>query len=537
MIGRSREILERFPAHFEAARPGKVLGEVVDALAQDLDMLAARLAAVRRAHRLGEADEISDLLLIGAMHGISEGELELLFMRFARAGALAAKLHDAADPARDAAAEALLALWSLSASPPRLPSYAPAVSGGGAPDLNAARKRLLDSVSVATRYRELTGALRKRIAGICRVHAGGNGTVQAVMEGAANALDLDMDAVISSVDRFWHAALVHDRLRLTHPVPKLDKAGNPTSGEVPARFDVEDEIVALEENPIQRITTDSIGRSHTDRWSITRRGFDRALTQIRITGIGDRTIGPMVVDCDEGRGFGYAGSVPHGKTLIFTEEGRAQLDGADVTASAYAWEGGCFADTDRISKNDFTFDGVGRDPKKRPATFVTTTPADALDREAVYPHGDVTLPVPGMPVGVTRFAFFIQEGHFNDTEVRLAVPRSSAAFFDASVFAPPPPPTRQPSAEVAFSWLENRPFSARLLIPARFRNLTDDVEGTEVRRRVSIAVERFRPLGIELTVDFIDHRWVLGQGQMQDGQGADVIEKLRAAMVLWEAPA
>jgi len=527
MIARSREILARFPAHLEAARPGKVLGDVVDGLARDLDTIAARLAAVRRAHRLGEADEIADLFLIAALHGITRGEMELLSMRFARAGALAAVLHDANDAGRDAAADALVALWSLAAAEPRLPLWAPAVAAGGTPDLNAARTQLLASVTAATRYDAFADALRVRIASICRLHARGNGTVQTLLEGAANALDLDMGLIVSSGDRFWHAALVRDRLRLRANGGDLSVA---------------DEIIGLEENPIDHVTTHSVGRNHAERWTITRRGFDRVAMEIRITGIGQRTVAPMIVDCDEGRGFGFAGNVPHGKTLVFGEDGGAMLDGADFTSFAYAWEGACFADEGAETEADFAFGGPDPVSKRRPARFVTTTPPDALDREAVFPHGgDVTLPAPGLPVGVTRFAFFVQEAHFNAVEgagaVRLVTARNGAAFFDGSVFAPVPPEERQPSAAVEFLWSENRPFSARLLIPARFRDLTDDAEGAEVKRRVAGAVERFRPAGIELTVDFIDHRWVLGKSVLNDGVPADIIEQLKLGMLLWAAPA
>jgi len=534
MTGRSRQILERFPAHFEPARPGKVLGEVVDALAHDLDVLAARLAAVRRSHRLGEADEIADLLLIGGLHGIRAGELEIAFMRFARARELAT-----------GDAEALIALWSIAAPSPRLPLFAPPVAEGGTPDPNAARTRLLSNVSDALRYGRLADALRMRIGRICELHARGNGTVRTVVEGAANALDLDMGPMVSSADRYWHAAAVRDRLRLARPVPKLDKDGKPTSQEVPAALAVEPEIIGIEENPQHRVTTDSLGRKDGEIWSITRRGFERALIQIRITGLeGGRTIGPMVVNCDEGRGVGYAGSVPQGKTLVFTEEGRALLDGADVTSSAYAWEGACFADTSQTSKYDFAFDGPGRDPQHRAAVFVTATPLEAMDRQAVVPHGDVNLPAEGIAVGVTRYAFFVQQAHFNSLEgtaeapvVRLVTPRNRAAFFDGSLFAAAGGETLGVAAEVAFSWLERRAFSARLLIPARFRNLADDPEGTEVRRRVSIAIERFRPVGVEVTVEFIDDRWSLGGGTLTEGQDADLIDQLRSAMVLWAAPA
>jgi hypothetical protein len=479
------------------------------------------MAAVRRAHRLGEADEILDLLRIAALHGITTGELDILFMRFARATVLAAELRDTNDAAaRDRAAEELVALWSVSALRPRLPRYSPA----GATDLDAARLRLLEEAAGSLRYERLTDALRTRIGRICRLHAQGNGTVSAVLEGAANALDLDIGPIVGSVDRFWHAAPVHDRLEL-------------------APFDVAEELIGLEENPRWRNTTDSTARTHGELWSLIRRGFERALPQIRITGVENgRTIGPMVVNRDEGRGVGYTGSVPRGKILVFTEEGRALLDGADVTSSAYAWEGACFAASDSRPGADFVFDGQTRPPSRRPATFVTTTPPNALDREAVYPHADVTLPMPGVGIGVTRFAFFVQEAHFNALEgappaVRLVTPRTRAAFAGASVFAAGANESPNPAAEVALSWIERRAFTARLLIPARFRALApDDPEGTEVLRRVALGIERFRPVGVELKIEFIDDRWTLGSGVLTAGVGAGIIEQLRSAMVLWEGP-
>ena len=76
-MGRADSILGRFPAHFEALKPGKVLRSAVAALARDLDVQAAELAAIRRSHRLFDADVLSDLLLIAARHGIMASSLEL----------------------------------------------------------------------------------------------------------------------------------------------------------------------------------------------------------------------------------------------------------------------------------------------------------------------------------------------------------------------------------------------------------------------------------------------------------------------------
>jgi hypothetical protein len=546
MNARSGQILARFPAHLEAARPGKVLGDAVESVALDLDMLAARLAAVRRAHRLSDADELADLLLIAARHGITEGELELVVMRFARARKLLADLVKASDDAaRNTAAEAVINLWSVAEAHPRLPLFAPSVAGGGTPDLDAAQARLILSATEALRYGQLTDAVRARVGRIASLNAAGNGTVQAVMAGAANALDLEIGPVTHSADRFWHAAPAFDRLRLSRPVPRLGNDGKPTGAEIPEPLGVAEELIGLEENPLWRDTTDSTGRRHGELFTLIRRGFERALLQIRITGEAkNRTTGPMFVNRDEGHGVGFTGTVPHGSTLVFTEEGRALLDGADVTSLAFAWRGGCFAETDAHSPFDFVFDGESRDSKKPPAHFVEMAPTTALDRKAVFPSAGESLPMPGIAIGLTRLAFFVQEAHLASLEgtleapvIRIVSPRVGAAFADGAVLAPGQEEARPVAAEVALSWLEHRAFSVRLLIPPRFRNLEEDVEGTEVRRRVALALERFRPVGIELRVEFIDDRWVLGQGVLASGEAADVIEQVKSATALWELPA
>ena len=536
---RARQILGRFPAHLEAARPGKLLGDAVDALAVDLDVLSARMAAVRRAHRLAEADELADLLLIAARHGIGAGELDIVFERFAKAASLLKALSTAATPAaRDAAAEDLLDLWGLDLAHPRLPLFAPA---GGPPDLAAAATRLAVAAAAATRNAVLLDALRRRIGRICVLHAAGNGTVACALNAAANALDLQIGPIVHSPDRYWHAAPVADGLSISHLVP----ATAPTTGERPEVLPAAREFIGLEENPLWRVVTDGINRRHAELWSLVRRGFERTLLQVRVKGAdGGRTIGPMVVNRDEGHGIGYTGSVPTGKTIVFTEEGRAVLDGADVTSFAYAWQGGCFAGTDHDPKLDFVFDGPGLAPPQRAASFVTTVPANALDREAVFPHGGQSLPVPGIAVGTTRLAYFVQQAHAASLEgdpplIRSVTPRTRAAVFDASVFTAGPAETEAVAGEVSLSWMERRAFAARLLIPARFRLLRDDADadGAQVLRRVSRALERFRPAGVELKVEFIDERWVLGQGTLPRAVSADAIEALQSATELWQPPA
>jgi hypothetical protein len=533
MTARTTQILSRFPAHLEAARPDKLLAGVVDALALDLDTLAAALAAVRRAHRLGDADELADLWRIAALHGMAPAEFEIVLGRHRRARALLPALEAAADDtAREAAAQQLCALWSLAAPPPRLPLFA---DPAAPTDLNLAATRLAAQARSTLRQTELTGAVRSRIAEASDIHADGNATVMALMRGAANALDLELGSVVHSADRYWHAARVRDKLRLAHLEPVLDseQEGEPATMPLP----VAEELLGIEENPLWREETDNTERTHGELFSLTRRGFDRALLQVRITGEQQRTVGPMLVNRDEGHGVGFSGSVPDGEMLVFTEEGRVLLDGADVTSLAFAWQGACFAGDDASAEADFVFDGEGLPPRAKKAVFATTTPTAALDREALFPSAGASLPMPGIAVGVTRLAFFVREAHFADgtPPSRSVTPITGAAVFDASVFAPAPLP-RPPAARVALSWLEHRAFAVRLLVPARFRAWRPEEEGALTLQAVARALERFRPLGVELRVEFIDDRWVLGGGTLTSGVDDDAIESLRAGTVLWQAP-
>ena len=535
MTARTAQILGRFPLHLEAARPGKRLHAAVDALALDLDVLAAALAAVRRAHRLADADEWADLMRLAALHGIGAAELEVLLQRGRRTRELLADLQATADDdARATAAEALLALWSLQALPPRLPLFADAAAPA---DGVRAAGRLAEQAALVWRQGRLNDAARGRIARTAAIQLRGNGTVMALLEGAANALDLVLGEVQHSADRYWHAARVTDRLQLALPPAAEGAAVVP--------LPVAEELLGIEENPLERSTTDALPRQHGELFTLTRRGFERALLQVRITGEGARTVAPMLVNRDEGHGVGYDGQVPAGSELVFNEDGRVQLDGSDVTSWAWAWQGGCFAGDDASAEQDFVFDGDGADPRHKRARFVTTTPPPAaLDRGVSYPSAGASLPMPGIAVGVTRLAFFVREAHAaalaGTPASPLAVtPRTGQAVFDASVFAPPPLP-RSAAARVALSWLEHRAFAVRLLIPPRFRlwrSTAEDAEGVMTLQSVARALERHRPVGVELRVEYVDTRWTLGQGTLTSGVLDDPIESLRAGMALWSAPA
>ena len=928
MSDRVLQMLGRFPAHLEATRPGKQIGVVTEALAQDLDPLSSDLAAVRRSHRLAHADTLRDILLLGGLHGLASADLDVLSTRFLHARSLLAKLDQAVQAKvaadRDTWAEALFDLWGIAAAPPRLPLYAP-LPQGAAVDLDEAAKRLGRTLRPLTGYRALVDAARERVGQICQLHAAGNGTVRALLMGAASALGLEMDLdknqrlkdewqqrsrptvtitqlgeaqstpytyvvvarsrtksiawqsapvtistgsaaltdancnVISwnlvpdaldylvfrtasggtpsqtglltpdplsdlttsfkdtgqpadgalapeidedlfhSRDRFWHSTFVRDRVQIERrvepkPPPKaitldgtiavsdlatqlgvqvadvlkkmidltptppaatkgsgidclfqpdaasavaqgfgavipvratitasqlaaqlgiapaalfakllaLQTAGTavvfsfnrgqldplaaefgfavveprripigasvvvddlarlmaatpedvlkniaaldfgPATLETTLSFDqarqlaehmgfeavtervvemeqtitvadlavrigqrgqsvlkdlevlgvaavdasslvdpdaaaqvarkyfygvqqtlaVKDELLGLEENPVREYPPPdqeaelmgSRGRKHAQLFHVLRRGFGHTRLRIHVGGRDNLTVGPMVVNRDEGHGVGFAGSVPAGKTLVVNEDGHALLDGTDATGFAYAWKGACFADADDhpLHPHDSVFDGAGVDPSRR-AVFAVATPDGALDPGFSFPHTAPSIPVPGIGVGVTRFGFFVQEAHFSfrdDTTDPPAIsaisPRPKTGFADASVFADTSVSVG-PGGEIAadgegperadvwLSWLDHEAYAVRVLLPSRFALL--DGPGPTTAERVKGALDRFRPVGVQLYVEYLDDRWILGQSAVSEADAADPILALQGGTVLWSPPA
>ena len=518
MSGRAHAILSRFPAHLEASRGGKRLDEVTGALALDLDTLSAALARVRRARRLLDADEYRDLLRIGALHRIVPTELAVLLARFERARTLVEEASTSDD-----AAEQLIALWGIAAPAPRLASY-------------PSRDALVAAATRALSRDVRLDAVRRRIGAICANHARGNGTIRALAEGAANALDLDVTSFSHSGDRYLHIAQVQDRLRLTRPRTVDGRTVDEEFAPAPERL-------LIEENPLTPAKTGEIARTHRELFSVLRRGFERETLEVRITGVENRTVGPMLVNRDEGHGVGFTGTVPNGLTISFTEEGRVLLDSTDVTALSFAWKGACFADHTALRPSDTVFDGPGADPARR-ATFAVSTPPGALAAGFVVPHAGDSLPMPGIAVGETRFAFFVQEAHFSRVDpappasIQRVEPRPAVGFLDQSVFAPGASETRPTSGVVSLAWDERVAFRVTVWIPKRFLALTpDDEEGRETLERVGFALNRFRPAGVQVDVKFVDDRWVLGRGLiLAEGGTPGDLAPPGSGLELWSAP-
>lgn len=518
MSTRTSQVLDRFPAHLDAARPGKLLWDVVDALSHPFDVLSADLAAVRRAHRLGHADTTTDVGLLAGLHDIDGAELIGASLRMAalreHIAALAAGGAEA-----EANAEALLDLLGVGGAAPRWAPFAPE---GPPPALSQARGPLLAAASELTRYGVLVDLLRKRVRTLCQLHARGNGGARTLIAAAANALDLDPVQWFASDDRYWHAAQCRDRLRLKRVL------ADGSTEELPWL----PSPVVIEENPLRREEYKRGPTRHAELFSILRRGFADQPLEVAITGIGARTVGPMLTNRDEGRGIGFAGVVPDGSVLVMSAEGRATLDGTDVTSYCFAWQGGVFTDSP-TDRRGFRF--AGTSPGERDATFAKPAPTDGLSREAGFPHGGASFePVPVYP-GETRLAFFVREAHFalHDADAPSGVlavpPKPTSAVYDASVFSVPPTEaaSRTPAASLDFAWRDHEAFALQMWIPARFSALGSG--GPSMADRVRTALERHRAAGVDVRVHFIDDGWILGQGELLPGDPLDPIAAVRGA--------
>ena len=122
MSGRVLQILGRFPTHLEAARPGKQFAAVVEPIAGDLDQLSTDLAAVRRAHRIGNADRLRDVLLLGGLHGLTGADLAVYYARATRLRDLATALERVIGQSvedRDRLAETVFDIWGVDEPHPR----------------------------------------------------------------------------------------------------------------------------------------------------------------------------------------------------------------------------------------------------------------------------------------------------------------------------------------------------------------------------------------------------------------------------------
>jgi len=353
------------------------------------------------------------------------------------------------------------------------------------------------------------------------LHRTGNGTVGALLGAAAAYLVLALEEVAHDEERFWHLARARDRLRLV---------AEPTGDELEPAAD----LLALEENPFQPKELDPVARRHGERFRIVRGGLEPVIVSVRVIGVEDRTVVPMVVNLDTGVGVTYLGSVPDGQELRFGSDGSATLAGASVATRSFSFRGAVFADADALAPGrDFVFadEADSEAGGDRAAAFVVTRPvADAFAPGGV-PHAGGLLDAATLALGETRWGFFVRVGHYG-AEPLEAVPSFGAGVFDASVWAAMPGEVVPPAGAVGFAWQEREPFALTVWVPRRFAAL--DVEGEPpVRERLRALLERHRAAGVHVYVSYADERWSVGTGLLRDLDSDDPRGLVVVGTTLW----
>lgn len=493
MSGRATAVLDRFPCHLALSDPHKRAGRVVESITSDLDVVTRQIGDVRRAHRLTEAPTTLDVVRIGDLHGLTASASSLIRLR-----------HDAlvaADPTDTAMYSVLTNLLSA-----ELDALDDEVRQGAA-----------DAVA---RWSNRHAATTRMVQQVVRSHCIGNGTTVGLLMATAAYLGLRLDPgdVIHSEDRWWHLAPATDLLAVAFA------AASP-----------QDDLLAVEENPIRNASIVPTPRRHADRFSVRRGGLDDVVTSIVVVGVGDRTIAPMVVNIDEGTGVVVDTVVPDGAEVVVDVSGHVLLDGTDITGSGFRFAGGVFADVNASHPADMVFGDAllapTDDDAPRVATFVVTAPiSNGFGASPALPHGGSVGGLP-LPVGESRWAFFVRVAHYGSTP-RTAVARFASGIFDQSVFAGSAGAPGDPSADVGFRWEEREPFAVRVHLPPRLAALDDD-DGTKLREPLRSQLGRHRAAGIHLTVAYTEPRWTVGDGVVRPADTSEAIGTVIDGTTLW----
>lgn len=479
---RTPAILGRFPAYLGAEQPGKLIGEVVDALAFDLDVLTAQLGDTRRAHRVGHAASVQDLLGLAGLHGIGTAALELLDRRLRILEELARVLDagtGGSSPAKTAAA-ALLGVTTKTFG-----------------ELDGAL--LLSLARNAASHAQRLAMIRRRLLATVALHREGNGTVGALLGATAVHLDLMLLDIVHSADGTWHVARCQDAMRAALPAAAVPR---PASGAT--------DVLVLEENPARTRAVEPMPHHHADVFHVLRPGFEAVAVTTRIVGVADRTVTPMVVDVGAGFGVAFLGAVPDGKELRIEQDGTVTLDGADASPEAFCFHGAVFADAAAPHQDDFVFaeDCAAGTATGRAACFPTTRPvADAFATAATLAAGK--LEGFSLRVGETRLAFSVRAGHFGLRSTGAgagapALPITVAGLFDRSTFAPDDAATAPAAGRVGFAWQEPEPFAVRLWLPNRVATLDGDCGPQDAAELVRQALDHHRAAGVHVYVAYQD---------------------------------
>jgi hypothetical protein len=482
MSARALAVLDRFPLHLAATDPEKRFEHVVRSMTDSLEVLTRQVADVRRSHRLSEAPTSGDLRSLGGLHGLREQVWALIL---ARLEALQAAAN--AEPIDPAAVASLVGLTEE-----QIGSFG--------------EEFLAVVASRPVRHRPSLEMRRKVVRGTIAAHTVGNATPAALLTAAAAYLGLDVQEVAHTDERWWHLVTCHDQIRL-----------EPGPGEV---LELEPDLLALEENPFRDADLDPAPKKHGQLFQVIRGGLENVDVTVRVLGVAGRTVRPMVVSTFAGHGLAFEGSVAEGSELRFEASGRVTLDGAEVTGSAWSFQGAVFASsTATRPARDFLFAGRPQDGDRQ-ARFVETAPlADALDVSASFPHGAPGVGPLRLPLGESRWVGFVRVSHTSTAIPGVVAPRNKHALFDNAVFGDDETAagvtTGGASMNLGFEWEEREPFAVRVLLPRRLQ-AADDEAGSRIRQPLRQLLDRHRAAGVDVRVEYADPRWTLGTGVVRD---------------------
>src|SRR5207253_1306988 len=130
-------------------------------------------------------------------------------------------------------------------------------------------------------------------------------------------------------------------------------------------------FIYLVENPLVDRMTEDKERQQREHFNTKRMGFFNEAVAVQVTGIDNRTVWPMVINQDTHEGVGFRGSVSDGQRLVFAADGKAYLDGSEVTDRCYYFRGALSEHT--------SFDSAALKD-----AFCKAKPAGSLDRN--YPR-------------------------------------------------------------------------------------------------------------------------------------------------------
>jgi hypothetical protein len=429
--GRPAKILARFPNFMRAEQPGKALGEVAVALGKDLDEAERMMTAIQQSHRLSAASEERDVLQLASLLGLERADFFIL-RKFYEKGFFRLEIQ------------------------------------------KAATEQEREERAYAAYLAELKDSVRR----ITSIMLDGCGTIHALLEGAAILVNADAVGAVEHTDANEPQGGFIHRLPVSYPLVengrRITRRG----------------YISLVENPIVDRESEEMERRQRQYFRVRRRGFFDGNVTVLIRGTANRTVKPLIVNRSTHEGIGFRGVVADGQTLAFTPDGKARLDGQDVTKSCFYFRG-ALAD-------DSTFEsGAAKD------ALCVVKPQGSLSRN--FPRPSIVtlakLPLLMLRLGESIWRFSVEEGAYD------------ASAFDEAVFALPVDDEARnnlpASGRVNLKWREHEPFSVLVLLPADLKALENSLlRELDLREMVRAGLERFRTAGVSVGVDYFDEKWI-----------------------------